>query len=342
MNEVVEFLKYKMTIEEVTTGIRGARVTGTLNPPVKNTVHEIKEYFKTTEFTPVLSEEKGKHIIHFGFYKKVEDKPKYWLNIVLFLATIVTATFGYYFWVGDLTGGVVFAFSLLAILTSHELGHYFVSRGEGMITSLPYFIPVPFHFIGTFGAVIRMKSLVPSRKSLLKVGMSGPIAGFIVAVPIAIVGIVLSEVRVAPEGVGYLRMGDSLLFYLLTKIIHPNIPMGADIFLHPMAFAGWVGMLVTSINLFPIGQLDGGHVAYSLWLKKRKRLYIPLFAGIILLGTFLWLGWFVWGLLAFYIARRDPVIQDAITPLTKREKLYAIAPLIILILTFIPQPFSQF
>jgi membrane-associated protease RseP (regulator of RpoE activity) len=342
MTEVIEFLKYKMDIEDTTTGMRGVTVVGTINAPVEKTVQEIKEYFATTDYTPIMSEQKGKHIIHFGFYKKAEDKPKYWLNIILFLATIVTATYGYYFWFGDLPGGVVFAFSLLAILTSHELGHYFVSKGEGMITSLPYFIPVPFHFIGTFGAVIKMKSLVPSRKSLLKVGMSGPIAGFIVALPITIVGIALSSIQIAPEGAGYLRMGNSLLFYLLSEIIHPHIPQAADIFLHPMAFAGWVGMLVTSINLFPIGQLDGGHVAYSLWLKKRRYLYIPLFVGIILLGMFLWLGWFVWGLVAFFIARRDPVIQDSITPLTKREQLSAIVPLIVLILTFIPQPFAAF
>jgi membrane-associated protease RseP (regulator of RpoE activity) len=208
-----------------------------------------------------------------------------------------------------------------------------------MITTLPYFIPVPFHFIGTFGAVIRMKSLVPNRRSLLRVGMAGPIAGFLVALPITIIGIALSDIQVAPETEGYLRLGDSLLFALLGKIIHPNIPEGADVFLHPMAFAGWLGFLVTSMNLIPIGQLDGGHVGYSLFLRKRKFMYIPIFAGMAALG-FLWPGWFIWGLLAFFLARRDPVIQDAITPLTPQETTMAVWPLIILILTFIPQPFT--
>jgi membrane-associated protease RseP (regulator of RpoE activity) len=227
----------------------------------------------------------------------------------------------------------------MAILTCHELGHYFVSRKAGMITTLPYFIPVPFHFIGTFGAVIKMKSMVPSRKSLLRVGMAGPVAGFLVALPITIIGIALSEVRVAPEATGYLRLGDSLLFLLLGKILHPNIPSGADIFLHPMAFAGWLGFLVTSMNLIPVGQLDGGHVAYSVFHKKRRYFYGPIIALLVALG-FLWPGWFIWGLLAFFFARKDPMIQDSLTPLTNKERIYAVLPLIVLILTFIPQPFD--
>ena len=338
MDEIFEFLKYKMTIEDITSGITAAKVTGTINPPVESTIKEIKEYFLTTQYTPILSEEKNKHVVQFGIFKKVEDKPKYWLHILLFLATILTTIFAGYLNFGSIQSGVLFSFSIMAILTCHELGHYFVSRREGMITTLPYFIPMPGHFIGTFGAIIRMKSLIPSRRTLLQVGMAGPLAGFLVALPITIIGIALSEVKMVPEGAGYLRMGDSLLFLLLAKIIHPNIPQGADIFLHPMAFAGWLGFLVTSMNLMPVGQLDGGHVAYSVLLKKRRYLYIPIFAGLVALG-FLWMGWFVWMLLLFFVARRDPVIQDSLTPLSKRDMVYALLPLVVLILTFIPQPF---
>jgi Zn-dependent protease len=293
MEEILNFLKDKMTIDEAGGDFNVAKVTGMLNPPIEKTIDEIKKYFSTTDYTPMFESEGKRHIVKFGIFKKVEDKPKYWLNILLFLATIVTATFGYYFWFGGLQRGVVFALSLIAILTCHELGHYFVSQKEGMITSLPYFIPVPFHFIGTFGAIIKMKSIARSRKSLLKVGMAGPIAGFLVALPISIIGIYLSEVVTVPEVTEpgrYLIFGDSLLFHLLTKIIHPNMPQDATLFIHPMGFAAWVGFLVTALNLIPIGQLDGGHVLYSILLKKRRFLYIPLLAGIVALGIFLFAG----------------------------------------------------
>lgn len=347
MEEIVDFLRYKMDIEEVATGINITKVVGTIHLPIEKTIGEIKEYFSSTDYTPLFGKEKSRHVVQFGIFRKVEDTPKYWLNIVLFVATILSTILAGSFNSGgdpfknfaDILLGIPFSFSIMAILTCHELGHYFVSRKAGMITTLPYFIPVPFHFLGTFGAVIRMKSLVPSRRTLLRVGMAGPIAGFLVALPITIIGIALSKVNIAPEAGGYLKLGDSLLFYLLAKIIHPNIPAGADIFLHPMAFAGWIGFLVTSMNLIPIGQLDGGHVAYSVLLQKRRYLYVPIIIGLVALGL-LWLGWYFWGLLAFFLARRDPVIQDTLTPLTKREKLYALFPLIILILTFIPQPFT--
>jgi membrane-associated protease RseP (regulator of RpoE activity) len=348
MDDLVDFLKSKMTIDNIGYRINVTAVTGKLNPPIDKTISEIKEYFSSTEYTPIFTEEKKQHVIQFGIFKKAEEKPKYWLNLLLFLATILSTIFAGSFNSGgnpfenisDIWLGVPFSFSIMAILTCHEMGHYFTSRKAGMITTLPFFIPVPFHFLGTFGAVIKMKSIVPSRSSLLRVGMAGPIAGFLVALPITIIGISLSEVRMATEGATYLKLGDSLLFYLLGKIIHPNIPQGAEIFLHPIAFAGWLGLLVTSMNLIPIGQLDGGHVAYSVFLQRRKLFYIPLVIGLFALGIFLWVGWFVWVLLAFFLARRDPVIQDSLTPLTKREKLYALFPLIVLILTFIPKPFS--
>lgn len=345
MEEIIDFLKYKMTIEQI-MGISITKVVGKLNPPVDKTIDEIKEYFSTTEYTPIFDTEGKHHVVKFGIFKKVEDNPKYWLNILLFVATILSTVLAGSLNSGgnpfknfsDILLGIPFSFSIMAILTCHELGHYFVSRKAGMITTLPYFIPAP-HLIGTFGAVIRMKSIVPSRSTLLRVGIAGPLAGFLVALPITIIGIALSKIQPAPEGAAYLRLGDSLLFFILAKIIHPNIPQGADLFLHPMAFAGWLGFLVTSMNLIPIGQLDGGHISYSVFLKKRRYMYIPIIAVLIALG-FLWLGWFIWGLLAFFLARRDPVIQDSITPLTKREKIYAILPLIIIILTFIPQPFA--
>jgi membrane-associated protease RseP (regulator of RpoE activity) len=347
MNEqMIDYLATKMNIEEVTGSSLAGKVKGKLYPPVAKTVNEIKEYFSHTEFTPLFREENGLHTIQFGIYRKPETKPKYWLNILLFLATILSTVLAGslnsggnpFADISDLLLGIPFSASIMAILTCHELGHYFVSRSEGMMTTLPYFIPMPLHFIGTFGAIIRMKSIVPSRKALLKVGMAGPVAGFLVALPISILGIYLSDIRIAPATEGVLKLGDSLLFWLFARLIHTNIPQGYDLFLHPVAFAGWLGLFVTSMNLIPIGQLDGGHVAFSLFLKKRRFIYIPIFAAILGLGM-LWLGWYVWALLAAFIARRDPVIQDTVTPLTARQKILSFIPLIILILTFVPQPF---
>jgi membrane-associated protease RseP (regulator of RpoE activity) len=224
----------------------------------------------------------------------------------------------------------------MAILTGHELGHYFVSRRHGMLTSLPYFIPMPY-FIGTFGAMIRMKSIVPDRRSLLRVGMAGPITGFIIALPITVIGVALSSFVVIPSTGVYMRLGDSLLFSLIVKSIHPVVPQGTDLFLHPMAFAGWIGFLVTSMNLIPIGQLDGGHVAYSLLFEHRKRLYIPLALLLIGFGV-LWPGWWIWGFLAFLMARRDPLVKNGLTPLSKKEIIWGLLPFLLLILTFTPQP----
>ncbi|MGB9720912.1 MAG: site-2 protease family protein [bacterium] len=347
--EILKFLETKMLVVNSVYEGQFAVVYGRLYEPLEQTIKEIKEFCAHYDYTPFFNKEGNSHKIMFGIVPKFVDKPKLWLNILLFVATIFTTLLAGSFNSGgnpfgnfsDILLGIPFSFSLMAILTCHELGHYFVSRRYGIVTSLPYFIPMPFHFLGTFGAIIRMKSIVPSRKALLRVGIAGPISGFLVAFVVSIIGISLSEIRVVPSGGSYLRLGDSLLFYLLGKIIHPSIPDGADLFLHPMAFAGWIGFLVTSMNLIPVGQLDGGHIAYSVFLKNQKRLYIPIILVLIGFGI-LWQGWIIWGLLVFILARRETLIQDTITPLSKRERIYAFIALVVLILTFIPQPFAIF
>ncbi len=347
MEDNLTFLSTKMAIREHHPFLGFFEVRGRLNPPVAQTIDEIKEFYKNSEYLPFFLEERGEHIIRLTPAIKIKDRPNYWLNILLFLGTILTTLLAGSMNSGgdpfrnfsDILKGIPFSFSLMAILTCHELGHYFVSKRLGMVTSLPYFIPVPFHFLGTFGAIIKMKSFVPSRRALLMVGMSGPICGFLVALIISILGMMLSEAKIAPPDGSYLKLGDSLLFYLLGKIIHPNIPEGADIFLHPTAFAGWIGFLVTSMNLIPIGQLDGGHIAYSILVKNMRYLYLPLIVILVGFGI-LWPGWIIWGLIAFLLTRKQPVLQDTITPLSKREKSLALLPLFVLILTFIPQPFK--
>ncbi len=344
--QLLDFLRTKMSVTEVIDSPIAPRVRGALYEPLDVTIADIKEYCSRAGFTPLFSEEGGQHVIQIAVFRKPAEGSRFWLNIVLFFATILSTMLAGslnsggdpFRSVSDLLLGVPFSLSIMAILTCHELGHYFMSRREGMVTTLPYFIPVPFHFLGTFGAVIRMKSIVPSRSSLLRVGMSGPVAGFIVAVPICLLGISLSTIAPSAGAEGMLKLGDSLLFWLLARIVQPSIPAGSDLFLHPVAFAGWLGLFVTSMNLIPIGQLDGGHVAFAVFGQKRRYLYIPIFGALLALGL-LWLGWYFWVLLAFFIARRDPVIQDSLTPLSVRERIYAVVPLIILILTFVPQPF---
>ncbi|MEO0185910.1 MAG: site-2 protease family protein [candidate division WOR-3 bacterium] len=349
IEEILKFLEAKMSVANFAYERQLATIYGRINEPLEQTIKEINDFCAQYGYTPFFTKEGDNHRIMLGVVPKFVDNPKIWLNVLLFVATIFTTLLAGSFNSGgnpfgnfsDILMGVPFSFSLMAILTCHELGHYFVSKRHGMVTSLPYFIPMPFHFLGTFGAIIRMKSIVPSRKALLKVGIAGPICGFLVAFVISIIGIVLSEIRAVPSDSSYLRLGDSLLFYFLGKIIHPSVPEGTDLFLHPMAFAGWIGFLVTSMNLIPIGQLDGGHIAYSILLKNQKKLYIPIILILIGFGI-LWQGWIIWGLLVFILARRETLIQDAITPLSRREKIYAFMALLILILTFIPQPFAIF
>jgi len=344
--EIIDFLKTKVEIDEIGADLNFIRVTGRLYPPIAQTIKEIKDFFATTAYTPFFIKDGKRDIIQFGMLQKAKPQQNILLNIILFIATVATTLFAGAMNSGgnplqnfsDILLGIPFSFSIMAILTCHELGHYFISKREGMVTTLPYFIPMPFHPIGTFGAIIKMKSLVPSRRSLLRVGMAGPLAGFLVALPITIAGITLSEIKVVPEAEQYLRLGNSLLFWIIAKIIHPVVAEGADIYLHPMAFAGWLGFLVTSMNLIPIGQLDGGHVAFSIFMKKRRYMYAPLFAILIALG-FLWPGWIVWLILVFFLTRQDPIIQDSITPITKQDKVYGLLTLIVFILTFMPQPF---
>jgi Predicted membrane-associated Zn-dependent proteases 1 len=157
----------------------------------------------------------------------------------------------------------------MTILGVHEFGHYFAARRFGVDATLPYFIPFP-SIVGTMGAVIKTKSPIPHRRALFYIGVMGPIPGFIVSLAAVIVGIMLSEIQPLPPAEGITPVfGDSILFGFIVHLFHSEIPAGFDIALHPFAWAGWIGFLVTSLNLIPIGQLDGGHILYSLLGRKQ-------------------------------------------------------------------------
>lgn len=306
-------------------------------------------------YIPMLRYVKGEHIIYVIRKSKKKEKPV-WINISLLIATIVTASLtgsilhmGYndiwniprimdVFMPENLFNGILlFAFPLMSILFIHEMGHYFTSKKHGIATSLPFFIPIPpimpsFN-IGTFGALISSRDPMPNRKALFDVGISGPIAGFIVAVPVTIIGIMYSHPAPLTEPVaGEIILGGSILFtYLSTYIL--NIPLGTPIDLSLIAFAGWVGLLITSINLLPAGQLDGGHIFRAFLGEKQK------WAGWIAVMIMVFTGWFFFAIIIMFMMgmQHPPPLNDA-TPLDVKRKLLFFIAIIILIVCYIPYP----
>ena len=243
----------------------------------------------------------------------------------------------------DLIKGVPFSFTLMFILGTHEFGHYYYAQKHKVEASLPFFIPAPpfLFLIGTFGAFIKIKSPIYRKDALLQIGAAGPIAGFIIAVPALILGLFLSDIVEKSDIQGALILGDSILMKILTWVTHPDLMESQDIMLHPIAFAGWIGLLVTMLNLLPIGQLDGGHVAYAMLGEKQK--FIGQAAFILLVPlSFLSINWLVWGLLLLLLMRtvKHPPIQDIHIPLSESDKRIGYICLLIFILCFIPAPFK--
>jgi membrane-associated protease RseP (regulator of RpoE activity) len=241
---------------------------------------------------------------------------------------------------GKIYKGLPFASALITILLSHELSHYFASKKHKVKATLPYFIPAP-TIIGTFGAFIKMKSPIISRKSLIDIGASGPIAGFIVSVIASVIGLSLSEVvSVEKYKGGLLSLGDSMLFSFLSRLVIGVTSADQDILLHPVAFAGWIGFFVTSINLIPIGQLDGGHIAYALIGEKHRHISMFLVLVMLTLGLLLWEGWALWAVLMLILGLRHPPVLYWEIPLDYKRRFIGWLALVILILTFIPVPFK--
>ncbi|MCJ7484196.1 MAG: site-2 protease family protein [Thermodesulfovibrionales bacterium] len=268
------------------------------------------------------------------------------LQIVLFILTMLSTLF-----VGAMqTGadilkdpwkiyyGLPFALTLMIILLTHELSHYFASKKHGVNATLPYFIPAP-TIIGTFGAFIKMKSPIVTRKALIDIGASGPIAGFIVSVIAVMIGLHLSKIVPVAETKGALTLGDSILFSFLAQTVLGVTPADSDILLNPVAFAGWIGLFVTSMNLIPVGQLDGGHIAFAFLGEKQTRLSFILVLVMSLLGVLLWEGWIIWAVLLLVLGLRHPPVISWEVPLDKRRKVIGWLTFVIFILTFIPVPF---
>lgn len=233
--------------------------------------------------------------------------------------------------------GIPFSFTLLLILGTHEFGHYFMSKRHHIDATLPYFIPAP-SILGTFGAFIKMKSPIVNRRILLDIGAAGPLAGLCATVPILLIGLSLSEIRHDAVEEGF-SLGSSILFSVLSWMVHGPLPDSANLILHPVAFSGWIGLLVTSLNLLPVGQMDGGHVAYAVIGPRQRNVAKAVLLILVILGAVGWSGWLVWAALMVIMGTRHPrVVYDWI-PLDPKRKVVGWITILVFVITFTPIPF---
>ncbi len=372
------------TVDSVTRGSGGAkdyiaRYSGHLRQSDSAAAYqELSGQLSPLGITPLFRKEQNQQAIILVPTQARPQARGYLLNIILYLLTVISVV---YVGITDNAGsatdlrsqillGLSYAVSLMAILTAHEFGHYLVGRFHKESVSPPFFIPLPFPPFGTMGAVINMRTPPRNRRNLLDIGIAGPLAGLIVAIPVLLIGLALSPVQAlqTPAGPlsGVLMEGNSLL-YLLAKFVvfgkwlpqpatfgsmqpflywvryfftgQPFPAGGLDVTLHPVAWAGWAGILVTSLNLIPAGQLDGGHMLYVLFGSAGAKKVLPfILAGLVALG-FVWNGWWLWAALIFFLVGRsyaEPL--DQITPLDRPRRYLAALALVIFFLVFTPVP----
>lgn len=282
----------------------------------------------------------------------IEKRKHNWpLHIGLFAATFVTTSFaGAMFEGADIFKtpwkiylGFPFSLTLMLILLSHEMGHYIASRVHKVDATLPYFIPappIPF-IIGTFGAFIKMRGALKNKAALMDIGAAGPLVGFVLSIIAIAIGLPGSKVV---EGIqvqeGALRMGEPLAFKFIEWLTFSGLSPDAEIVLHPIAFAGWLGLFVTSLNLLPIGQLDGGHISYALFGKKSFWVGLAMIPLLLLSAYFLWPGWGLWAILATVFGLKHPPPIDPYAGIGPRRKLIGWISLAVFILSFTPVPFD--
>jgi Zn-dependent protease len=286
-----------------------------------------------------------------------EPKASWRLHGALFLAAVVTTSaagliaagadpFSPGEWTGRVVGqALAYAAALLAIVSVHEAGHYFAARRRGVEVSPPYFLPgigpIPglgvIPFFGTFGAVIRMALQRLRAVDLMAVAGWGPLAGFLVVVPVVFVGVALSEPMPLPEDEALLLLGDPLLMRAATSLFHPGMQDGWDLMLHPLGLAGWVGCLLTALNLLPIGQLDGGHLLYTVTGERSETFARIAFVALAMMGILFFTGWLLLAALIFWMGvKHPPMLSDE--PARGKSAWMAWVCLGIFVLTFTPSP----
>jgi hypothetical protein len=354
---------------------------GILRGKPEETYDKLAANLKPLNVTPLFRNEKDMHAIILMNGVIQPKRSNAVINLILFLLTLLSViSMGTLFtYEGPFTGslsdnlpyivpalkhGLAFAASLLGILLAHEFGHYLAARYHRTAVSLPYFIPFPFSPFGTMGAFIQMKEPPRNKRILLDIGLAGPLAGLVVAIPVLFIGLSLSELRPLPLDQALYLEGNSILYLVAKYLVHgawlpqpvsyeglhpfifwvryffTGLPIpagGLDVILHPVAFAGWAGLLVTALNLIPAGQLDGGHLIFVL-LGHRARYVLPfVLVALIFLGT-VWPVWWLWAFLIFMMGRIYAEPLDQITSLDPNRRLIAIFGLIVFILVFIPVP----
>ncbi|MFA9401477.1 MAG: site-2 protease family protein [Anaerolineales bacterium] len=392
-DKLLPLVRQVMSITDITEGdqkqLYAIRFRGTLISDSQLAFEKLDPAFKQAGTTLLFREENDGHEI-LGMPGVIQPQASNPLvNVILFLLTLVSMLMAGAMYgmeapadtsipgilqatLQNLPNGITFAASLLGILMAHEFGHYFAARFHRIAVSLPYFLPFPLSLFGTLGAFIRLKEPPKNRRVLLDIGLSGPIAGLIVAIPVLLIGLYLSDLGRLPLNAmtaqGSVLEGNSLLYlamkYIVTGEFLPKplhyaglspfiywvryffigLPMpygGTDVLLHPLAWAGWAGLLVTMLNLIPAGQLDGGHAIYVLLGKATKRLW-PFIIGLLLLLGTVWPGWYIWAGLVFLMGRTYARPRDEITPLDPRRKWLAIFGLVLFVLVFIPVPLRTF
>lgn len=340
-------------IADIRTSLHGEAVLfiGKLADNAEAAYNELRDRFRNLGYTALLRRDGDTDIVVAQRGVNGLSRSNPWINLVLFLATVLTTLFagaglagvnwGQLFRAGEIAGmlgglaaGAPFALTLLFILGVHEMGHYVAARLHGAQVTLPYFIPVPFG-LGTFGAFIQMKSPIENRKVLFDVGLAGPLAGFVVALPLMALGLLLSNV-VTTSGVS--PLGSSILLTWLMDWLVPHTA-GQAVALHPIAIAAWFGLLVTAINLLPMGQLDGGHIAYALLGKYAQPLAWAVCGTLLFLGVTVWSGWLTWAILAFFFGLNHNGPLNDITPLDGKRKVLGLLTLVLFALIFTVKPF---
>ena len=316
-----------------------------------DTYDKIQERWNPLGYTLLIRRNKDQNgqpmlIAQPGIY---EAAPLRWkLNLLLFVLTIGSTMLvgageaivgpdgSLALWPGILAGWP-FSLCMLLILGAHELGHYFASRYHGLDASLPFFIPFP-TILGTMGAVIVQRQPTKDKRALLDIGAAGPLVGLVFAIPILFYGLATAEVGVMPESCNMCMEGNSLLYALAKTIVFGEfLPAnGLDVQLNQVAMAGWAGLLVTAINLMPVGQLDGGHMAYVLFGKGAENFFWPTMIGLLVLSAAFGGNWYLWMGLLYLFGRKHPPLLDEVTPLDPRRKFIAILSLALFFVLFVP------
>ena len=374
-----------LRIEDVTSGDaqKGyfVRYRGQLlNEDSAEAYDQLAASLEPHQVTPLFRLENGMHVIYLQPSAPQPPRAKVWVNILLFVLTVFSVMLagaqpkgpipedflGYMsVLVKYIFTGWPFALSLLGILLAHEFGHYLMSRYHKTPATLPYFIPFPLTPLGTMGAAIFMQGTPKNKRVLFDIGVAGPLAGIIVAIPVLFYGLSISSLGTVDVTNGAFMEGNSIL-YLFAKFItfgkllpspahganplywlmyfftgYP-FPVGAtDVFISSVAFAGWAGLLVTALNLIPAGTLDGGHVVYALFGEKAAKAF-PFIIGILAVLGIFWNGWWLWALILFKLGRVQAQPYDQITPLDSTRRAVAALVIIIFILTFMPVPFTAY